>query len=171
MKELKTENSYKTNVNIDKSVIQFGKTYNLLALKNTEIYETLLNMNTYETPIGFTKWERVLNEAKLNNAFRNSLYFNFKYLKDNRIKMFRWKLMHYILPCNELLYQWKVVDSSLCSVCKTVDNYKHFFIKCLFNRDFWFKMKELLHYLNVGEHVINVKTLLFGYKLIQITLN
>jgi hypothetical protein len=36
------------------------------------------------------------------------LLFTFHHPKENKLKIFRWKLLHFILPCKQLLYQWKI---------------------------------------------------------------
>ena len=42
------------------------------------------------------------------------LKFTFHHLKENKLKIFRWKLLHFILPCKQLLYQWKIGHTPLC---------------------------------------------------------
>jgi hypothetical protein len=39
------------------------------------------------------------------------LKFTFHHLKENKRKIFRWKLLHFILPCKQLLYQWKIENT------------------------------------------------------------
>jgi hypothetical protein len=34
-----------------------------------------------------------------------TLFFTFNYLELNKLKIFKWKLIHFILPCKELLKQ------------------------------------------------------------------
>ena len=55
------------------------------------------------------------------------LFFTFNYLELNKLKIFKWKLIHFILPCKELLKQWRIVNNSDCLVCKEKENYKHFY--------------------------------------------
>jgi hypothetical protein len=47
-----------------------------------------------------------------------TLFFTFNYLELNKLKIFKWKFIHFILPCKELLKQWRIVNNSDCLVCK-----------------------------------------------------
>ena len=78
--------------------------------------------------------------------------------------MFRWKLISYILPNNENLFKWKIFTSPHCAICKTNDNYQHFFIDCEILSEFWETVNaklKLLHFTNK----INLKDIVFGYKI------
>ena len=73
--------------------------------------------------------------------------------------------MHYILACNELLYKWKIVPSSLCFHCKQHDDYKHFFFSCSYNVQYWHKVDQLLTLLKVDKHIFSLESLVTGYKI------
>ena len=81
--------------------------------------------------------------------------------------MFKWKLLHYILPCKQMLSVWKITDSSLCNICNVLEDYEHFFITCKYFENFWKNIKILLACLNIGEHSINLGTLVYGYKIVD----
>jgi hypothetical protein len=46
------------------------------------------------------------------------IFFIFKFLEENKLKMFRLKLFHFIIPNKILLFKWKIVGNSLCNFCK-----------------------------------------------------
>ena len=50
--------------------------------------------------------------------------------EENKLKMFRWKLFHFIIPNKVLLFKWKIVGNSLCNFCKLDEDYSHYFITC-----------------------------------------
>ena len=79
--------------------------------------------------------------------------------------MFKWKLLHYILPSKEMLNQWKITESYNCNFCKLKEDYQHLFIDCPFNNYFWDKISTLLDNLDLGRHIINMKNIVFGYKI------
>ena len=56
----------------------------------------------------------------------------------------KWKLLHYILPCKELLFKWKIVTSPMCNVCNTVEDYEHYFTGCKYYESFRNKIELLL---------------------------
>ena len=51
-------------------------------------------------------------------CIKQTLFFTFNYLELNKLKIFKWKLIHFILSCKELLKQWRIVNDSDCLVCK-----------------------------------------------------
>jgi hypothetical protein len=46
------------------------------------------------------------------------IFFIFKFLEENKLKMLRWKLFHFIIPNKVLLSKWKIVGNSLSIFCK-----------------------------------------------------
>jgi hypothetical protein len=44
----------------------------------------------------------------------------------------------------KLLLKWKTMKNSLCNLCNIVEDYSHYFRTCIFFKDFWRKIKELL---------------------------
>ena len=51
--------------------------------------------------------------------------------KTNKLQEFMFKLINAILPCKQILFKWKLTDSSQCGVCKVREDYEHLFINCL----------------------------------------
>ena len=163
--KLKSEESIKTKVHINRTKTKLRDCNDVLTINAKNIYNLVLSVSKTEIPVGFLKWERVLSKGRLINEFKDSIKFNFEYLKDNKIKMFRWKLMHFILPNEVLLFQWKISQNNLCSYCNEIDNYNHFFITCSYHKTFWKSMKVLLKKVFIGEHVISLHSLVIGYKI------
>ena len=74
--------------------------------------------------------------------------FIHKYLKDNQLKMIKWKLLHYIIPRKNLLHIWTLSSNEKCNVCDVVEDYNHFFIQCKYLEQFRVKTKELFLHLS-----------------------
>ena len=120
----------KTYVKIAKNQIQN------LQIKNKEVYAIILESQVKEKPIAYTKWETCLKDRMHTlTCITQTLFFTFKYLELNKLKIFKWKLIHFILSCNELLKQWRIVHNSDCLVCKEKENYKHFYFDCKYNKN------------------------------------
>ena len=68
------------------------------------------------------------------------LNFTFTFIGENKLKIFRWKLLNYILPTKQLLFQWKITSNDKCTVCGELEDYEHFFLKCKHLQDFWNKI-------------------------------
>jgi hypothetical protein len=82
-----------------------------------------------------------------------TLFFTFNYLELNKLKIFKWKLIHFILPCKELLKQWRIVNNSDCLVCKEKENYKHLYLDCKYNKKYWQEVKKTTTNLYIVDHV------------------
>ena len=110
----KNSSNYKKYVKIAKNQIQ------ILQIKNKEVYTILLESQVKENPIAYTKWEKCLKKEKMHTltCITQTLFFTFNYLELNKLKIFKWKLIHFIIPCKELLKQWRIVNNSDCLVCK-----------------------------------------------------
>ena len=104
-------------------------------MSTKELYKIFTLKNSCDKPNGFLMWEKIFDEH-LNSKLKNTFVFIFQYLTENRLKIFRWKLIHYILPSNELLKKWKITEDNLCKHCKKKEDYEHFFVNCSYNNDF-----------------------------------
>ena len=90
-----------------------------------------------------------------------TLYFTFNYLELNKLKIFKWKRIHFILPCKELLKQWRIVNNSGCLVFKEKENYKHLYLDCEYNKKYWQEVKKM----TTNLYGFNLESLVFGYKI------
>jgi hypothetical protein len=81
----------------------------------------LLLNEKFTKPIGFNSWNTYL-QKELPNC-ETVCYFIFNYLSENKLKAFRWKLLHFIIPTKKLLLKWKIMKNSLCNLCNLVEDY------------------------------------------------
>lgn len=165
LESLKTERSTKTKVKTDLKL-----KLKLELLDDTlskEIYNFLTENDQKEDIIGPPlKWKNRIGNGKLSQQKIKAMFkYIHKYLKDNKLKMIKWKLLHYILPCKQLLHIWRISNNEKCNVCDVVEDYNHFFIQCKYLEQFWVKIKELFLHLNLDEHVLSLPHLVFGYKI------
>ena len=158
-KSLKT--SIKTKLNLSLTVNKKSKLIENMSSK--DIYNNL-NIKNDERPIRFSKWKNIFNLESIT-PINNVLQFTFTYLINNKNKMLRWKLLHYFLPCKQLLLQWHIQETSMCDLCNLTDDYEHFFLKCQFFHEFWKKIYVLVSKIKIGSHIFNFKTLVLGYKI------
>ena len=49
--------------------------------------------------------------------YQNVKQYVILYLKENKLKVFRWKLLHFIIPTKKLLLKLKIMKNSLCNLC------------------------------------------------------
>ena len=77
--------------------------------------------------------------------FQNTVYeFIFNILLENNLKIFRWKLLQFIIPPKSHLFKWKISTDSLCNVCKVEEDYDNFLMSCKYLDIFWNKIDEML---------------------------
>ena len=107
-----------------------------------------------------------------NDIDWKNIYLNLHSIPDNRIKQFKFKLIHNILPTNELLHIWKIKDNPFCSNCKQyIDNYNHFFIDCPLIQTFWNFIQGLFNKCGYKHNMKDLKYLILGYKSHQTAYN
>ena len=68
----------------------------------------------------------------------------FKILLENKLKIFRWKLLQLIIPPKSHLFKWKISIDRSYNVCKVEEDYDHFFISCKYLDVFSNKINEML---------------------------
>ena len=90
--------------------------------------------------------------------------FIFKILLENKLKIFRWKLLQFIIPTKSHLFKWKISTDSLCNVYKVEEDYDHLFMSCKYLDIFWNKINEMLKKVQF-ENNIKLQHLVFGYKI------
>ena len=134
------------------------------------MYKILLEsqLPVKEQAIAYTKCGKCLKKDRMHTltCITQTLFFTFNYLELNKLKIFKWKLIHFILPCTELLKQWRIVNNSDCLVCKEKENYKHLYLAdCKYNKKYWQEVKKMTTNLYIGDHVFNLESLVFGYKI------
>lgn len=86
------------------------------------------------------------------------------YSKTNKLKQFRFKLINAILPCKQLLFKWKLTDSTLCEVCKVAEDYEHLFIQCPVVVQLWEKVDSAFKKCNFDYTMKKLQYLIVGYK-------
>jgi hypothetical protein len=69
-------------------------------IKNKEVYKILLESQVKEKSIAYTKWGKCLKKDRMHTltCITQTLFFIFNYLELNKLKIFKWKLIHFILP-------------------------------------------------------------------------
>jgi hypothetical protein len=100
---LQAQNSIKSVVNFQKDkLIVNGKCIDPYQLSNKYFYNEYINVKLLK-PIGWNQtWLMYLSINGKPNM--SQLYsFIFHYLEENNLKIFRWKLLQYIIPTKKLL--------------------------------------------------------------------
>jgi hypothetical protein len=112
------------NFQKDKLIVN-GKCIDPSQLSNKYFYNEYINVK-FLKPIGINTWLRYLSINEKPNT--SQLYsFIFHYLEENKLKIFRWKLLQYIIPTKKLLMKWRIAINSQCNFCGQDEDYLHYF--------------------------------------------
>ena len=152
---LNTENSKKTKIHLKNKCFLKEK------LTNKTIYKKLLEDRILQN-LGFDIWKKKVSVD--STQIYNSLNLIFRNGFPNKLKIFKWKLISYILPNQEQLFRWKISQSPDCPICNKIDNYQHFFLDCRTTLEFWKIVREKFKILHFTRK-INLKDIVFGYKI------
>ena len=94
-----------------------------------------------------------------------NVYKTMHSVNDNRVKQFRYKLIHKIIPSKELRFLWKLSSNPYCNVCdKVTETYYHLFIGCEEIKDFWDQINILLNKCGLTNNIKSLKNIVIGYK-------
>ena len=131
-------------------------------LTNKNLYNVLCLRKRSES-IGINTWMRHLS-LKEKPCLSNLYSFIFRFLNENKLKEFRWKLLQFIVPTKILLKKWKIAENNLCNFCNVEEDYYHYFIACDYLSNFWQNITRLLLKANIATSV-TLKDIVFGYKI------
>jgi hypothetical protein len=90
--------------------------------------------------------------------------FIFHYLEENKLKIFRWKLLQYIIPTKKLLMKWRIAINSQCNFCGQDEDYLHYFMSCPYLKELWVEIQQILKKSN-KKIFVTLKHIVFGYKI------
>lgn len=160
---VKQENSVQSTVNVQRNKITWkGGYFETICFSNKMLYDSLVN-NKKEPSVGINRWLKILPMQEAPNM--NSLYnFIFKYLTENKLKIYRWKLLQFIVPTKKILLQWKITNNNMCNFCNIEEDYSHYFFSCSYLTRFWQQIYDLLKRSNL-DFLIKLQNLIFGYKI------
>ena len=109
----------------------------------------------FHEPLASTRLCRLGIDYSLLNAIY-SLLFNLT--KETKLSMFRYKIIHNILPYGARLYMMNLVNFPLCSYCKLLETLPHMLVEYKAVNDFWVVAiswwnHESGNYYTVDEHI------------------
>ena len=84
------------------------------------------------------KWETILTIPE-DHLFWNKIFTLSKQCNQNVwMQMFQYKILHRILGTNKKLFQYKIIDSPLCSYCGIEEEtIQHLFCECDLAKSIW----------------------------------
>ena len=110
---------------------------------NKYLYNIMSKNNL--TPTSEAKWKtQILNNNE--NIEWGKIYSNiFQSTIDTTLRSFQYKFLMRIIPTNKLLYKYKYVQSSLCSLCNSsIESLEHLFWECCKVQPLWKKLNSFI---------------------------
>ena len=107
-------------------------------------------------------WDRIfISKPTWTEIWTNRI----KLQPNKQLSNFHFKLLHKILPSQEILYKWKLPNTDKCRFgCNTTGDYHHMFITCNHLRPMIEKLeKKILQSIGFGTK-LTYKLLIFGHK-------
>ncbi len=108
-------------------------------------------------------WSVKFSHSIFRTDWQN-VWFLCTHMQERKLGMFRYKLLHNILPCKLLLHRWRLSESPQCNVCKVVEDYQHLFINCKMVKHAWQYMCNLFTKLGMQNISPSLKVIMMGYK-------
>ena len=88
-------------------------------------------------PISIAMWKRKFN-IEISEVHWVSIF----HIKEVRLQVLNWKILHNIYPTNILLHKMKIKTSDKCEFCDEVDFIEHFFFHCSKIRMLWKEIEK-----------------------------
>ena len=141
---------------------------NIFKIKTKDIY-LLLIREKWCLPTAILRWENIFPEFEVCdwNIWEKLFSLVFKFCRETWLQMLQYKILHYIINCNEKLYHWRLKLEPTCTYCEEKDTIIHFFINCKESYRFWndfFKWWNNIHIIKIENSGIHVNEhILFGF--------
>ena len=142
------------------SCIMFGDVAMKL-LKNKHIYDILIKTK-FTKPYIHRYWHNHFNDSDIK---WKSQYEFINTIRDNRVKQFKYKLIHRIFPCKEIRFKWKLANTQNCFLCNTVESYEHVFIECSTVQMSWTNIHAILRECGIDKNIKSLEYIILGYKI------
>ena len=94
-------------------------------------------------------------------------------LKESRLRILTWKIIHNIYPTKLALFRMNIKDDNLCSWCdnNTIDNTEHFFFECPSVKPLWVEIEKDIN-MYMGKNLrLEIKVIILGPNLIPTLTN
>ena len=93
----------------------------------------------------YNSWKRVLENFCEWEAYLKA--FKQLYVVTNSVKLrdFQYRLLHKRVPCNKVLYRWKIKSKPECDFCSMQGTIVHTLLECIHVHTFWTGVKSKCH--------------------------
>ena len=129
---------------------------------NAKIIYSLFNNKPNYISNGMLRWNNIfpdIQSKEWKDIFRRSFLSS----RETGLQSMQYRILNYVVTCKKKLHEMRIVDSPLCTACNNVDNHVHFFVECLYVKNFWETLFEWLNQ-NLGYTLtVDVKLIIMGF--------
>ena len=91
------------------------------------------------------KWENIIRQTIESNEMKNIFTLPNKITQHKQIQIFQYKIIHRILPTNDLLHKYKIRDNPYCDYCpNSIDKIEHSLYICPNTLKLWYDVAAWL---------------------------
>ena len=131
---------------------------NAQLITNKLIYWKIIN-NIFVSPITKDKW---IQELALDENTWESYFEISKVISDTKIRVFQYKVLFNLTPCNLYLFRIGKRANCICNFCNLTDNIAHYFYVCQGTQSFWSGFENWWNMMETDTLVINKKLAMLG---------
>ncbi len=132
--------------------------HEISVLTSTKIRQ-LITKHKWKTPCSVQFWNSKYINIEINSKLWN---LAFDTVKETRLRVLQWKILHNIYPTCILLSKMGVTESDRCPYCNTTDYIEHFFFSCQVSRTLWTHIEQKLLTVQNVQIQLSEEVVLFG---------
>ena len=157
---MKINNITETETQKNDSIIIENKIFPIESIKSKNIYEMLVKHNN-TIPVALAK--RCDEFPFLNDQdFKHFFLLPKQTVRDTKLQVFQFKIIHRILPCQENLRKWKLSEHGLCGNCASIETLEHLLFYCCKAHEFWYSIQRWISDILKVQIRLSVVDVLFG---------
>jgi len=126
-----------------------------------QIYTWLVNINK-KKPCTQVYWREVFQDK--NIIWSNVYIEKMKYVLEQKIVAFNFKILNNIIATPHKLWRWKLNRNEICHLCFSEGTLEHMMINCCYFEDYYKCLKNIFESIGYGNIKMNLYTLVCGYK-------
>ena len=113
-----------------------------------------------KTPVCIAKWQNSIDLENIN--WKHTFLNPFKVCRETELQSFQYKILHWIITCNDWLNTMNIKESPNCIFCKTDDNIIHYFSLCKRVKQLWISSETWWIRTSGDIGQLNISTIIFG---------
>ena len=108
--------------------------------KSKSIYEVFIKQKSQDITPDMLPFAKFINpDSNISGILKCKMID----IKEIKLREFNFKVIHNILPCNQNLNKWKIIQNDKCDICEEVQTIKHLLFDCISVKQLWQKVEGM----------------------------